>query len=109
MYEYNAKIDRVVDGDTVDFIVDLGFNISTKIRTRLIGVDTPERGHEDWKKATNECARLLSVVSKTEGSEIGCPEHWVKIKTHKTGKYGRWLVEIDGVTDILKQTWPYKG
>ena len=63
MYEYNAKVDRVVDGDTVDFIVDLGFNINIKIRTRLIGVDTPERGHPDWKKATETCARLLGSVA----------------------------------------------
>tara|TARA_R100001198_G_C5143109_1_gene155996 strand:+ start:129 stop:464 length:336 start_codon:yes stop_codon:yes gene_type:complete len=109
MYEYNAKVDRVVDGDTVDFIVDLGFNINIKIRTRLIGVDTPERGHEDWKKATETCARLLSSVADIRNESIGHPEHWVKIRTEKTGKYGRWLVDIPGVTDILKEKWPYGG
>ena len=108
MYEYRAKIKRIVDGDTVDFMVDLGFGVHVAIRTRLIGVDTPERGHPDWKKATNECGRLLSIVSETKGHEVGCPEHWVTIKTHKTGKYGRWLVEIDGVTDKLAETWPYE-
>ena len=50
MYEYRAKLKRVVDGDTVDFVVDLGFHVHTTIRTRLLGVDTPERGHPDWKK-----------------------------------------------------------
>tara|TARA_Y100000004_G_scaffold80492_1_gene90482 strand:+ start:37 stop:372 length:336 start_codon:yes stop_codon:yes gene_type:complete len=109
MYEYNAKVDRVVDGDTVDFIVDLGFNINIKIRTRLVGVDTPERGHEDWRKATEECARLLSSVADVRNASIGHPEHWVKIRTEKTGKYGRWLVDIPGVTDILRETWPYGG
>ena len=108
MYEYRAKLKRVVDGDTVDFIVDLGFNIQTKIRSRLLGVNTPERGHPDWKKATTECARLLSVVANTKGSEFASAEHWVTIRTSKTGKYGRWLVEIDGVTDELAKIWPYK-
>ena len=86
MYEYNAKVDRVVDGDTVDFIVDLGFNINIKIRTRLIGVDTPERGHEDWKKATETCARLLSSVADIRNESIGHPEHWGKNKNNKNRK-----------------------
>lgn len=105
MYEYKAKVDRVVDGDTVDFIVDLGFNVNIKIRTRLVGVDTPERGHEDWSKATQECNRLLKSIADKQLLLAG--ESWVTIRTNKTGKYGRWLVEIDGVTDELAKTWPY--
>ena len=106
MYEYRAKIKRVVDGDTVDFIVDLGFSVHITIRTRLLGVDTPERGHEDWAKATSECRRLL--LSVAESSDGSYPD-WVKIKTENTGKYGRWLVQIDGVTDELAKIWPYGG
>lgn len=106
MYEYRAKIKRVVDGDTVDFIVDLGFSVHVTIRTRLLGVDTPERGHEDWAKATSECRRLLLSVAE---SRDGSYPDWVKIKTEKTGKYGRWLVQIDGVTDELAKIWPYGG
>jgi micrococcal nuclease len=41
-YVYNATITNIVDGDTVDAVVDLGFNVSTKIRFRLNGIDTPE-------------------------------------------------------------------
>ena len=104
MYEYRAKIKRVVDGDTVDFIVDLGFSVHITIRTRLLGVDTPERGHEDLAKATSECQRLLLSVAEPSGDS-----DWVKIKTEKTGKYGRWLVQIDGVTDELAKIWPYGG
>ncbi len=37
MYEYRAKLKKVVDGDTLDFVVDLGFNVHTTIRTRLYG------------------------------------------------------------------------
>lgn len=93
MYEYKAKVDRVIDGDTVDFIVDLGFKVYIKIRGRLLGVDTPERGDKDWAAATSKLAELLN---KEE----------VVIKTKKTEKYGRWLVDIDGVNDILGETWP---
>ena len=107
MYEYRAKLKKVVDGDTLDFVVDLGFNVHTTIRTRLMGVDTPERGHPDWKKATAECAKLLSAVADVKGSALGQPEHYFTIKTYKQGKYGRWLVQIDGVTDKLAEIWPY--
>jgi micrococcal nuclease len=101
MYEYRARVKRVVDGDTIDFVVDLGFSIHITIRTRLLGVDTPERGHEDWGKATAKCRDYLSVVTDEDG--------YVRIKTGKTGKYGRWLVEISGVTDELAKIWPYGG
>ncbi len=99
MYKYRAKVDRVIDGDTVDFIVDLGFNIKIKIRGRFKGVNTPERGHPDWYHATNACADLLLEVVDVDG--------YLTIHTEKTGKYGRWIVEIEGVTNKLSEKWPY--
>ena len=42
MFEYFCKVTRVVDGDTIDVDVDLGFNIWHKARVRLAGIDTPE-------------------------------------------------------------------
>lgn len=96
---YRAKVKRVVDGDTVDFDVDLGFYISIKIRTRLLGVDTPERGHKDWAKATAVLTDLLEQQKDEEG--------YVMIETGKTGKYGRWLVNIKGVNESLAKVWPY--
>ena len=117
MYEYRARVKRVVDGDTVDFVVDLGFSVHITIRTRLLGVDTPERGHEDWNKATNKCIELLQSVGSPSTaqhrfrsvlqSRLAVEGTEVTIKTSKTGKYGRWLVEIDGVTDELAKIWPY--
>lgn len=108
MYEYRAKLKRVVDGDTVDFAVDLGFNIYTNIRTRLLGVDTPERGHPDWDMATGKCRKLLRSVADIKFENEPDEEWWVNIRTSKTGKYGRWLAEIDGVTDVLAEIWPYE-
>lgn len=101
MYSYNAKVVRCVDGDTVDFEVDLGFKIFVSIRTRLIGVDTPERGHEDYKRATMMLENLLLAQANEDGNVV--------IRTEKTGKYGRYLVEIDGVNKVLAQKWPYNS
>ena len=100
MHIYRAKIARIVDGDTVDFNVDLGFNIYITIRTRLLDVNTPERGHPDWAKATSILTTLLDEQKDEEG--------YVIIETQKTGKYGRWLVRIDEVNESLAKVWPYE-
>jgi len=42
MYEYNCKVEKIVDGDTIDVVLDLGFDILYKSRVRLYGIDTPE-------------------------------------------------------------------
>ena len=99
MFEYQAKVARVVDGDTVDFLVDLGFHIQIKIRGRLEGVNTPERGHPDFHFATDMCKDLLQSACDDKGNLV--------IKTSKTGKYGRWIVSICGVTDKLAEKYPY--
>ena len=101
MYNYKAKPVRCVDGDTVDLEVDLGFKIFTHIRARLIGVDTPERGQEDYKRATMMLTNLLTAYADDDGL--------LNIKTETTGKYGRWLVEIEGVNSVLAEKWPYQS
>ena len=101
MYEYKAKLIKCVDGDTADFIVDLGFKLFAQIRARLLEVDTPERGQDDFNKATAMLENLIMCKQDNDG--------YVIIKTRKTGKYGRWLVEIDGVNSVLAERWPYKS
>ena len=59
MYEYKAKLVRCVDGDTVDFDIDLGFAVFVRARTRLVDVDTPERGQKDYKEATEFLKNLI--------------------------------------------------
>ena len=107
MYEYKARVKRVVDGDTVDFEVDLGFNVNINIRSRLLGVNTPERGHKDFYKASAACHDLLKSVAEVVNQDEPGEELWVIIKTSKTGKFGRWLVDIDGVNNKLQEIWPY--
>ena len=100
MYEYRAKLIRCVDGDTADFLVDLGFKVFKEIRTRFLGVDTPERGHADFNIAKNKLQLLLENQKDEEG--------WIVIKTGKTGKYGRWLVDIVNVNIAMAERWPYE-
>ena len=87
MYEYKAIIRRVVDGDTVDVTLDLGFNIMYNSRIRLLGIDTPEsrtRDLEEKKRglAAKERVKELCPVGSTIMGETG---------KDGRGKFGRIL------------------
>lgn len=85
IWKYKAVVDRVIDGDTIDITVDVGFSFSTQQRIRLLGVDTPESYGAKRCKAGIEVKKLMK--KKLEGKEI-------IIETGKTGKYGRYLGTI---------------
>lgn len=85
-YTYQAKVTRVVDGDTVDCDVDLGFRTFTRIRFRLLDVDTPERGQDGFRECTDKLRDLLKECEDLDGN--------ILIHSRKTGKYGRWLATI---------------
>ena len=92
-YMYNIhRIVKVVDGDTFDVVIDLGFNIYIEVRVRLAGIDTPE-----MSTALGEPARLFSQ------NWLNTRTPPVTIKTTKSflpdGAFGRWLGEVacDGV------------
>jgi len=93
MYEYRANVDRWVDGDTVDMVVDLGFRITTHQRFRLLGVDTPERGEVGYLEARQLAEGIYppgsTVVIRTEKPLVG-------------DKYGRYLVLLPMVGDALR-------
>ena len=89
MYEYKAKLKRVVDGDTCDAYIDLGFDVSVKKRIRFMGVDTWEsrtRDLEEKKKGLAAKEYTKEMLSKNEGEFI--------IKSHGVGKYRRVLGEL---------------
>ena len=54
-----VEINRVVDGDTIDVTIDLGFDLFKKERVRVAGVDTPEKGPETWKKRSWELRQRI--------------------------------------------------
>jgi micrococcal nuclease len=91
LWGYRAKLQRVIDGDTIDVTVDLGFSIEHTIRLRLAGINTPEvRGIErvEGKKATQ------FVVEWLQSAESINPEWPLIVQTKKTGKYGRWIARV---------------
>lgn len=83
MYEYRARCVHVIDGDTIDVLMDLGFEISHKMRLRLAGVNTPERGQPGYAEAAQAVSDLIL------GREV-------IVRTHKDRqeKYGRYLGEV---------------
>ena len=91
MYEYKCEVTRVVDGDTIDCILDLGFSILHKCRVRLYGIDTPESRTRDLdEKARGKLASKFLEDSIKNGTEIILRS---ELKDSK-GKYGRVLGSI---------------
>jgi len=91
-YIYRAKLERVVDGDTIDALIDVGFDIWVKKRIRYKGIDTWEsrtRNLEEKKlglAAKERNRQLLEEVSNKPG--------YFRIRSYGVGKYGRVLGEI---------------
>ena len=91
-YIYRGKLERVVDGDTIDALIDVGFDIWIKKRIRYSGIDTWEsrtRNLEEKAKGLEAKARnkeLLMEVSSKPG--------YFRLKSYGVGKYGRVLGEI---------------
>ena len=90
MYEYKIKsLDHLVDGDTFDCTVYLGFNISHKIRVRMYGINTPESRTRDLEEKARGLAskeRLHTLLSSGFLDDNG-----LVLVTNKKGKYGRYL------------------
>ena len=116
MYEYYVrKVESVVDGDTIDVLIDLGFDILFQSRVRLAGIDTPESRTKDLKE------KALGLESKEYLKKVLKDAKSVVIKTEKmdsSEKYGRILgwVYINGDTISLNDmmindgyAWGYLG
>ena len=114
-YEFDARVIRVVDGDTLDLRVDLGFTVDVEVRARLYGIDTPEvygvkhssgeyaRGKEASAFAIDWLVESLLGKGSVHDAQVLIVSHDGR-KIH-TGKYGRWLVEVyrDGDAKSLNQ------
>ena len=110
MYEYRARIDRVIDGDTVDVDIELGFGIVlTDERVRIMGIDTPE------SRTSDKVEKIFGLASKERLKELLGKEAILKTEINKDGedmkgKFGRvlgdflveeWEGQVQKVTDIL--------
>ena len=89
MYEYNCKVKRVVDGDTVDVVIDLGFDIHFATRVRLYGMDTPE------SRTRNKDEKVRGYMSKDFLEEwMEKDDVVIRTRRDKKGKFGRVLGEM---------------
>ena len=106
MYEYRAKVNRVVDGDTVDIYIELGFDIVlTGQRVRIMGIDTPE------SRTSDKVEKKFGLAAKNRLKELLGPTAVLKTQIEKDGddakgKFGRILADFvapDGrmVTEIM--------
>ena len=106
MYEYNAIVDRVVDGDTIKCTIDLGFSTWKKVTVRMEGINTPEsrtRDLEEKERGLAAKARLQEILKYNDNQCI--------LKVSGLGKFGRALATVHvtslspvstetGITDI---------
>jgi len=111
MYEYAIKeVVKVVDGDTIDVLIDLGFNLTKKERIRLAGIDTPEsrtRNLEEKKMGLEAKEYLQNKLDNCKN---------LRVKTEKDGKYGRMLGWLHGNDEDINRimvtegyAWEYDG
>jgi micrococcal nuclease len=87
---YGAKLLKVIDGDTIELMVDLGFNIHHKMRVRLYGINTPESRTKDLAE------KELGLKAKKFTEDWFTNHQWVFVNTipDKNDKYGRILARI---------------
>ena len=101
MYEYKVSITKVVDGDTVDVDIDLGFGMTyKKQRVRLMGIDTPESRTRDLVE------KLFGKASKKHLKEILSNAEMLTLVSHDKGKFGRILGDFlvyDSSEDATKR------
>ena len=88
MYTYKIKLDRIIDGDTIDAYIDLGFDISVKKRIRFKGINTPESRTRDLEEKARGLAAKDRLKAILEGTKT------IQLNSHGVGKYGRCLGEL---------------
>lgn len=110
-WNFRAQVEEVIDGDTVDLLVDQGFRDYQSVRVRLKDVDTAEiygtkKGSDEYEKGMKQ-KRFVEDFLSTD-TEDAWP---VRLESHReTGKYGRWIGDIsvngESLTDAIVQGWP---
>tara|TARA_Y100000310_G_scaffold342092_1_gene443742 strand:+ start:2232 stop:2600 length:369 start_codon:yes stop_codon:yes gene_type:complete len=105
-FSYNATIVKIIDGDTVDALVDVGFSIMTKKRIRFRGINTPESRTRDKEEKVRGLAakdRVVELLSENDNKFV--------LKSYGVGKYGRCLGElfVEGHEESVNQVLINEG
>ena len=114
-----TQIDKVLDGDTIDVTIDLGFDLYKKESVRVAGVDTPEKRTRDLEEKALGIYATNWLKEKLDSTNAGDDELTVRTELHGgVGKYGRllgWLYIGDGSLSLNEQmitegyAWAYDG
>ena len=114
-----TEINKVLDGDTIDVTIDLGFDLYKKERVRIAGVDTPEKRTRDLEEKALGIDATNWLKDKLEGTLAGDDELSIRTELHGgVGKYGRllgWLYIGDDDYSLNEQmitegyAWAYDG
>ena len=114
-----TEINKVLDGDTIDVTIDLGFDLYKKERVRIAGVDTPEKRTRDLEEKELGIDATNWLKEKLEGTLAGDDELTIRTELHGgVGKYGRllgWLYVGEESISLNEQmidegyAWPYDG
>ena len=114
-----VEINRVLDGDTIDVTIDLGFDLYKKERVRVAGVDTPEKRTRDLEEKELGIHATNWLKEKLEGAVAGDDDLVIRTElVGGVGKYGRllgWLYIGDGDVSLNEQmidegyAWAYDG
>tara|TARA_R110000851_G_scaffold252527_1_gene405035 strand:+ start:2450 stop:2803 length:354 start_codon:yes stop_codon:yes gene_type:complete len=92
MYEYKAKCTKIVDGDTIDASIDLGFDVTVHKRIRLAGINAPESRTRDLEE------KKLGLAAKSRLTELLGDGDFV-LESKEVGKYGRVLGTLHKYND----------
>ena len=95
LYNYKGTVTNVVDGDTVDVLIDVGFHLSFKTRVRLLGINTPEMNAKDEATRTAAQAAKNFTTAHLLNSQV-------KLHTEKADAFGRYLAVIYLVKDGIE-------
>ena len=114
-----VSIDKVVDGDTIDVTIDLGFDLSKKERVRVAGIDTPEKRTRNLEEKALGLDATAWIKDKLEGAVDGDDDLIIRTELDGgVGKYGRllgWLYIGDATVSLNEEmigegyAWPYDG
>ena len=93
-FEYNGTLVKVLDGDTIDCYIDLGFDLKIKKRIRYMGIDT-------WESRTRDLEEKAKGLEAKARNKALLEAGVFKLKSHGTGKFGRVLGEVFVSPDVV--------